>query len=86
MLSFTQKDKLPLLNPKKEEPELPLLNGYKKQRKRLNSTIKQKKEESTKIDDSVSFMLDNRQIKMHSFDQKYVRNDLTSEKNISSNL
>jgi len=34
----------------------------------------------------VSFMLDNRQIKMHSFDQKYVRNDLTSEKNISSNL
>jgi hypothetical protein len=77
---------LPLLNPKKEDPELPLLNGYRKQRKRLNSTAKHKKEESTKMDDSASFMLDNRQIKMHSFNEKYVRNDLTSEKHIASNV
>jgi hypothetical protein len=80
-----QKEKLPVLNPRKDEGELPLLNGYKKQRRRLNSTIKQKKEESTKIDDSVSFMLDNRQIKMHSFNEKHSKNDLTSDRHINSN-
>lgn len=74
-----------MLNPRREETDLPLLNGYKKQRKRLNSSIKHKKEESTKIDDSVSFMLDNRQIKMHSFNEKHIKNDLTSDRHINSN-
>lgn len=78
---------MPILNNKKEDTELPLLNGYKKQRRRLNSTHKNKKEESTKIEDnSFSFMVDNRQIKMHSFNEKYNRNDVTSDRHINSNV
>lgn len=34
----------------------------------------------------MSFMLDNRQIRMHSFGEKYVKNDYNSDRNITSNI
>ncbi len=64
-----------------------MLNSYKKQRKKLHSTYKNKKEESTKPEEnSVSFMLDNRQIRMHSYNEKHIKNEYNSDRNLNSNL
>ena len=61
---------MPLIN-KKEE--ISAIAAFKRHRQKIHSNSKNIKEESTKIEDSFSFVLENRPIKMHSHHEKVMK-------------
>lgn len=65
-----QKNKLPNIYRK---DDLPTVAAFKKQRRKIHSTSNKSKEESTKVEESFSYMLENRPMKMYSHHEKNVR-------------
>ena len=70
-----QKSKLPNINPHKSgsQGNAAYLNSYKKYKKNFKHGSKKKIDESTKVQNSVSFSIQNRPMKMHSLQEKNIK-------------
>ena len=57
--------------------DLGYLNSYKKLKKGQKQQNKKKEEESTKIDNSFSFSVQNKQMKMHNHQEKHFKQEIS---------